>query len=174
MHAPTRVDVVWCLGEFFMLSIWTIYPIYAEKQNPNLWLASHMGGSVFDWRAWKGLTWCMAAGHTCPHAPRRSACLGFLYDLLWFGGFVAASDDDLIWSMCYAFHDIFFADHCNFYTFHLRILWWWIWRLLCGFGVSTRLTLRYICHYFMRKLDFYQHLSLWLCFYGQIWGFLRS
>ena len=72
----------------------------------------------------------------------------------------------LIHMLCIPWY--FYVDHCNFYTFHLRILWWWICRLLCVFGVSTRLTLRYICHYFMRKLDdFYQHLSLWLCLHGQ-------
>jgi hypothetical protein len=98
------------------------------------------------------------------------------------GGFGASFSDGLIWSMCYAFHDIFISTTAIF--IHS------IWGFYDDEYVVSRVTLvflreshlRYICHYFMRKLDdFYQHLSLWLYFtvktedfYAHNWRFLRS
>jgi hypothetical protein len=62
----------------------------------------------------------------------------------------------LIHMLCIPWY--FYADHWNFYTFHLRILWWWICCLSCGFGIFTWIT-------------FMLYLPL---FYAQAWLFLTT
>jgi hypothetical protein len=71
-------------------------------------------------------------------------------NLLQSSGFGASSSDDLIWSMCYEFHDIFMPATTIFMV--------WICCLSRGFGISTGLT-------------FMLHLPL---FYLQTWWFLWS
>jgi hypothetical protein len=77
-------------------------------------------------------------------------CGSFNDNLLQSSGFGASSSDDLIWSMCYEFHDIFMPTTTIFMV--------WICCLSRGFGIST-------------GLIFTLHLPL---FYVQTWWFLWS
>jgi hypothetical protein len=72
MDASMRVDVVQWLSKFFMLSLWIIYAISVNylhyfrknKQNHNLWCASHVARWVLDrgfndtcGEVWPGAWW---------------------------------------------------------------------------------------------------------------------
>jgi hypothetical protein len=85
MHAPAHVhgSSGWArflchLYKLFMLFMWIIYAICAEKQNHNLWYASHAGVRMldqrFDWHTWEGLTRYTGVGYgwAVKYGPTRS------------------------------------------------------------------------------------------------------